>query len=32
MHPAWLLRWGLSSGLAACVTASMLLGLNWLIA
>jgi hypothetical protein len=30
-HPSWLLRWVLSSGLAVCVTASILLSLHWLI-
>lgn len=30
-HPAGIVRWGLSSGLAICVTATMLLGMRWLI-
>jgi hypothetical protein len=30
-HPAWIVRWGLSSSLAVCITASILLGLQWMI-
>jgi hypothetical protein len=30
-HPAGLVRWGVSSGLGACITASMLLALQWLV-
>jgi len=30
-HPAGIVRWGLSSSLAACVTATMLLVLHWIL-
>ena len=30
-HPAWIVRWSLSSSLAACITASILFGMQWLI-
>jgi len=30
-HPQWIVRWSLSSSLAACITASILFGLQWLI-
>ena len=30
-HPAGIVRWGLSSGLAVCVTATMLLAMRWLL-
>jgi len=30
-HPAWIVRWSLSSSLAVCVTGSLLLAIQWLI-
>lgn len=30
-HPAGLVRWGLSSSLAGCITAAMLFGMQWLV-
>lgn len=30
-HPAAIVRWGLSSSLAACITASILLAMQWLV-
>lgn len=30
-HPVWLARWGLSSGIAVCVTAGLLLGMQSLV-
>ena len=30
-HPASVARWGLSSSLAACVTASLLLAMQWMV-
>ena len=31
-HPAWIVRWCLSSSLALCVTATILFAMQWLIA
>jgi hypothetical protein len=31
-HPAGIVRWGVSSGLGACITACILLTLNWITA
>lgn len=31
-HPAWIVRWSLSSSLATCVTASLLFAIQWLMA
>lgn len=30
-HPAWIVRWSLSSSLAVCITALILFGMQWLI-
>lgn len=30
-HPAFIVRWGLSSSLAVCVTGSILLAMQWLV-